>query len=86
MKAISPVGSGEGGVGKSSGTGGLTGSMFEEMRIRPVSTLSRRSHHSGWFSKRGFVTPAMYPGLKSQEIYERRGYCSMSSSTFERSV
>jgi len=60
---MSPVGSVEGGVGKSSGTVCVTGGICEEIRRRPVSTFNNKSHHSGWFSNNGFVTPAMYPGL-----------------------
>jgi len=47
MKEISPVGSVLGGVGNRSGTWFVAGGIWEEMRMRPVSTLSRRSHHSG---------------------------------------
>lgn len=63
MNATSPVGSVAGGFGKGSRTGCVTGSICGEIRRRPVSTFSSKSHHSGWFSKSGLVTPAMYPGL-----------------------
>lgn len=47
MNAMSPVGSVEGGVGNSSGTGWATGVICGDILIRPVSTLSSKSHHSG---------------------------------------
>jgi hypothetical protein len=47
MNAMSPVGSVDGGIGKSSGAVCVTAGICDEIRIRPVSTLSKRSHHSG---------------------------------------
>ncbi len=50
------------------GAGSIRGEIF----MRPVGTSQSRSHHSGWFAKAGFVTPAMKPGtLRRSSIFVR---------------
>src|SRR5437762_10222297 len=49
--------------------------MLDDIFIRPVGKSHRRSHHSGWYEKAGFVTPATNPGtFNSSSILVRSVY------------